>query len=217
MSTCVRELTAAELKNTDRRRFDREYSKWSEWQWQDDWYVENTHERFKEKYKPKGFEIEQLHYRISYSQGDFASFSGRVFLAEWMEATLTCKDGPSYAERYPALYIACSEDGSYMNITGEDDRRGGRVDFQEGWYHVGPSGIFSQMSDEDWEELVSDQASEADLEAEIIAYCQCIGREIYDELRDSYEDATSEESFIESCEANDVTFEVEEIQDEVCC
>lgn len=214
MSTCVRELTAAELKKTDRRRFDREYSKWSEWQWQDDWYVESTHELFKERYKPKGFEIEQLHYRISYSQGDFGSFSGRVFLAEWMETTLTRKDGPTYAERYPALYIACSEDGSYMAIHGEDDRRGWRVDYQENWFGVGPSGIFSQMSDEDWEELVTEQAQEADLEAEILAYCQRISREIYDELRDSYEHATSEESFIESCEANDVKFEVE-IEDEV--
>jgi hypothetical protein len=210
--TSVTTVSPLELKNLDRRRFDREYSKWAEWQWQDDWYVDDTLTRFKEKYRPKGFEIEGLHYSISYSQGDFASFNGRVFLAEWMEATLTCKDGPTYAERYPALYLACSEDGSYMSIYGEDSYRGWRVDFQENWYSTAPSGIFTNLGEAAWDELVSEQSSEADLESEILRYCRSIGSEIYDELRDSYEHATSEESFIESCEANDITFEIEECE-----
>ena len=214
MSSSVREVTAADLKQLDRRRFDREYSKWAEWQWQDDWYVEDALSYFKEKYRAKGFEIDDLQYRVSYSQCDYGSFNGRVFISEWMQATLTCTDGPTYAERYPALYLACCEDGSYMNIHGEDDRRGWRVDFQEGWTGVGPCGIFQNLPEEDWDELVTDQAYDADLESEMIAYCQRIGREIYDMLRDSYEHATSEESFLESCECNNITFEVE-IEDEV--
>jgi hypothetical protein len=193
----------------DSRRFEREYSKWREWQWEDDWYIEDALESFRNKYQPKGLEIEQLHYSISYSQGDYASFDGRVFLAEWMQATLTCPDGPTYAERYPALYLACDADGSYMRVSGEDDRRGWRVECQEGWYGVAPAGIFANLDDAAWEELVYEQCDEADLEAELIAYCQRIGREIYDTLRDSYEHATSEESFIESCEANEITFEIE--------
>lgn len=213
-------LSVRELKQMDPRRFDREYSKWAEWQWEDDWHIEDAQERFSELYKPKGIDIEQLHYCISFSQGDYASFSGRVFLYEWMEAVPTCKDGPTYAERYPALYLACCEDGSYLRVHGEDGRRGWRVDFEENWCHVGPSGIFANMSDEDWEELVSEQASEADLEGEIRKYCESIGRDIYRELSDAYMDATSEESFIDSCEANDITFEIEtdeECRDEVCC
>lgn len=218
MSGYTRSVTAKELKKTDPRRFEKEYSKWTEWQWEDDWYIENTLERMKDKYRPKGFEIEQLHYRVSYSQGDFGSFSGRVFLAEWMEATYTRKDGPTYAERYPALYLACSEDGSYMTIRGEDGRRGWRMEYQESWYSTAPSGIFANLDEEAWDGLVVDQCYEADLEAEMIAYCQRVGREIYDELRDAYDHATSEESFIESCEANDVRFEIEteEEEHEVC-
>jgi hypothetical protein len=178
------------------------------------WYVEDVEEFFKEKYKPEGIEISELHYSISYSQGDFGSFSGRVFLAEWMQATLTCPDGPTYAERYPALYLACCEDGSYMDVKGENSRRGWRVDWHEGWMGVGPCGIFSGMPDEDWEELVNAQAFDADLANEVREYSQAIGQEIYVMLRDSYEDATSKESFIASCEVNDITFEVE-IEDEV--
>lgn len=214
MSSSVKSVTAAELKRLDRRRFDREYSKWAEWQWQDDWYVEDALSYFKEKYRAKGFEIDDLQYCVAYGQGDYGSFNGRVFISEWMQATLTCTDGPTYAERYPALYLACCEDGSYMNIKGEDDRRGWRMDFQEGWTGVGPCGIFANLPEEDWEELVTDQAYDAGLEDEMIRYCRAIGREIYAMLRDSYEHATSEESFLESCEANDITFEVE-IEDEV--
>jgi hypothetical protein len=40
-----------------------------------------------------------------------------------------------------------------------------------------------------------------------------ISRQIYRDLRNEYEHLTSEESFIESCECNDVTFETE---DEEC-
>lgn len=198
----------------DPRRFEREYSKWTEWQWQDDWYIEDTHERFQVKYKDKGIDIERLHYSISFSQGDYASFDGRVYLNEWMAAVRTRPGGPTYAERYPALFLACAEDGTYANISGEDDRRGWRADWHEGWLNVGPSGIFANMPEEDWDDLVQEQASEADLEDEIIKYCQSIGRDIYDELRDSYMHATSEDEFIASCEANNITFEIE-VEDEV--
>jgi hypothetical protein len=200
----------------DPRRFDAEYLKWTEWQWQDDWPIEDAQDYFTEMYKPKGIDISELHYRIAYSQGDFASFTGRVYLAEWMAAVQTRPDGPTYAERYPALYLACCEDGSYANIRGEDDRRGWSLDWNEGWTGVGPQGIFQHMSEEDWDELVSEQDQEAGLEGEILKYCQAIGRELYDHLRDTYEDMTSEEAFIESCEANEITFDVE-IEDEICC
>lgn len=201
----------------DPRRFEREYSKWTEWQWDDDWYVEATKDKFQNEYKLKGIEIEDLHYSISFSQGDYASFSGRVYLSDWMRAVQTCRDGPTYAERYPALFLACDADGTYVNITGEDRRSGWRTDWHEGWLNVGPQGIFANMGEEDWDELVLEQADEAGLEDEIIKYCRSIGSDIYDELSDAYMDATSEEAFIESCEANEVTFEIEGDECEVCC
>ena len=209
-------VTAAELKQLDPRRFDAEYSKWSEWQWEDDWIIEDTQERYTQLYKIKGIDIERLHYSVSYSQGDYASFTGRVYLAEWMAAVQTCKDGPTYAERWPALFLACDADGSYMDVKGEDGRRGWRADYQENWYNTPPSGIFANMPDEDWEALVLEQASEADLETEIMKYCRSIGKDMYRDLSDYFLEATSEDAFLESCEANNVTFELE-VDDEVCC
>lgn len=217
----VQEISAQQLKQMDRRRFDAEYLKWVDWQWQDDWYVENATQLFYEKYKSNGIEIERLNYSISFSQGDYASFSGRVFLTEWMETVRVAPDGPTYAERYPALFAACKEDGSYMNVTGEDRRTSWRATFNEGWSGVAPCGIFANMSEADWDELVEEQAGEADVETEVLKYCDAIGGEIYDHLSDVYLEATSEEAFLDSCEANEVTFEVEideeECHDEICC
>ena len=209
MTLYVRDLSCAELKKTDPRRFDREYSKWAEYAW-GDFYVEDAMEFFKDKYKSCGVEIGDLHYRLAYSQGDFASFDGRVYLSQWMETVKVCPDGPTYAERWPALYLACREDGSYINVTGESDRRGWRLDLHEGLSGDHPCGIFAGMSDEDWDALVEEQYDEADLEVEVVKYCKAIGREMYAHLRKSYEDVTSEEAFIESCEINEITFEVEE-------
>jgi hypothetical protein len=43
-------------------------------------------------------------------------------------------------------------------------------------------------------------------------YVDDISRQLYRDLRDDYEHMTSEESFIESCECNDITFEIEECE-----
>lgn len=210
MTSCAVSLTAVELKEKDPRRFKKEYSKWTEWQWEDDWYVEDATEFFKQKYAPMGINIETLRYAISYSQGDFASFDGRIRVADWMAAVRLGPDRQTYAERFPALYLACLDDGTYMDVTGEGHRRGWRSEWMEYWQTIAPSGVFSGLEEEAWDELVNEQAAEADLERAILDQCRSIGGEIYDYLRESYEAATSEEAFIESCEINEVTFEVEE-------
>jgi hypothetical protein len=42
------------------------------------------------------------------------------------------------------------------------------------------------------------------------------GPELYQDLRKEYESISDENSFIEACEANEVMFEIEEEEDEVC-
>jgi hypothetical protein len=66
------------------------------------------------------------------------------------------------------------------------------------------------MLDKDtWVELVEDQSGSLDVEAEIKSTCERFMSEMYYKLRDEYEHLTSEESFIESCECNEITFEIE--------
>jgi hypothetical protein len=103
-----------------------------------------------------------------------------------------------------------------MDVWGEGGRRGWRADWHERWTGISPCGVFSGMSEEDWDELVSEQDREADLEAEVLAYCKGIGREMYNTLSDYWLDATSKEAFIEACDANEVTFEME-VEDEIHC
>jgi hypothetical protein len=202
------QVTVQQLKELDPRAYQKAYEKWAS---EDHYYFDTdwVKESYEIKYKGNGIDIDELHYRISYSQGDYASFTGRVFVATWME-TVECATGQTYAERYPALFLACQDDGSYMNITGEDERRGWRVDYRESHFNTYPQGIFQNLSEEAWDELLQEQASDADLETEIREYCERIGREMYRELQQHYEEISSEESFEAYCEWNDVTFEVEE-------
>lgn len=215
----TKQVTAEELQTADPRRFEKEYSKWVEWQWDDMGYVEDIQAQFHARYAPMGIDITDLHYSLGYCQSDFASFDGRVNIAEWMKVVPTCPDGPTYAERYPALYLAWQGDGGYMTIYGAANRRGWRADYQDDLVsNIAPCGIFANMPEEDWEALLIEQISEADLEREVLEYCKAIGRELYDSLVDSYESVTSEDAFIESCEAYEVTFEIEleGDGDEVC-
>lgn len=206
-------LTIKELKEHDPKRYEREYYKWCEadhYQIDTQWVLED----FQQKYKPSGVHIEELHWNVSYSQGDYGSFDGRVFLAEWMAATKYSAE-ETYAEKFPALYLACDEDGSYLKIEGRQWRSRWYVDFNEHWYTVSPKGIFANLEEDAWDALVEDQASDADLEAEVREFCENIGQEIYDSIRDEYDEMTSYASFEEYCAWNELTFEVEN-EDEIC-
>ena len=72
-----------------------------------------------------------------------------------------------------------------------------------------PSGVFSDLPQTDWEELVDAQADAADMEDSVLTWCKDLAHELYINLRDEYEWRTSKEAFLESCECNEITFEVE--------
>lgn len=164
-----------------------------------DWIKEN----FEAEMKCVGIHVDNFYWDISYSQGDGASFDGHVVIHEWMEAD------PQYAEQYPALYLACKQDGSY--VSARTGNRGQYVHFNlnESWWGTEPCGIFHMLDKDTWVELVEDQSGFLDVETEIKSTCERFMSEMYYKLRDEYEDTTSEEAFIESCNCNDVTFEIE--------
>jgi hypothetical protein len=115
----------------------------------------------------------------------------------------------TYAEKYPALFCAAKQDGSFMRV-----RTGNRgvylhIDMRENWQGTRAEGIFTGLDDATWEELVEGQASDACLDEDLRLHCENHMNDFYRTLRDEYEHVTSEESFIESCECNEVTFEIE--------
>lgn len=208
-------LTARELSLQDPKRFREEYLKWTEYAIDYDWW-EWVEEQLKERLSSAGVTVERLEFSVSYSQGDYATFTGRIMVWEWMEAT---KDGPqndttqTYAEKYPALFLAAQDYGDWASVNTWNRRCGARVTYDAHLVgNTGPGGVFSGLDNEAWDELVEEQYSASGLEQAMQDYVDDISRQLYRDLRDEYEHLTSEESFIESCECNDVTFEIEECE-----
>ena len=197
----MKDVTAKELKELDPKRFEKEYYKWQEYAADYDW-AEWVKEDYESQMKCEGIKVDNFEWDVSYSQGDGAAFNGHVVVHEWMQAN------PQYAEQYPALYLACKQDGSYVTL------RAGRgmfmhANLNESWWATDPCGIFHMLDKDTWVELVDNQAGSLDVEAEIKSTCERFMSEMYYKLRDEYEHVTSEDAFIESCECNEVTFEIE--------
>lgn len=198
-------LTAQELQRTDPKRFQREYSEWCEYAVDYDWW-DWTEERLRETLAPAGVRVERILFSLSYSQGDYATFEGRINIDMWMEVI---QDGEqTYAEKYPALHLAIRDYGDYASVSTQGHTR---VNFDGNVVgNTCPTGIFSALDQEAWDELVEEQYLAAGLETALQDYVDDISHQLYRDLQDEYEHLTSEESFIESCECNDVTFEIEE-------
>lgn len=168
-------------------------------------------ERLKETLEPKGYTVERIYFRLSYGQGDYATIEGNINVATWMESH---KDGDqTYAEKYPALYLSVQDYGETATVSTRNRDCHASVDF--GGNCAGntyPAGVFSGLDNEAWDALVHDQFCAAELEEAMQSEVYSISRQLYRDLQEEYEHLTSEDSFIESCECNEVLFEIEECE-----
>jgi hypothetical protein len=164
-------------------------------------------ETFKTDASNEGIDVQRIYFSLSYSQGDYASFEGQINVAEWMEAK-------GYDETYPALYLAAVDYGEYASVSDRTNRGGWpRVSLDGNVVgNTDPAGIFKQLDREAWDALVYEQCDAAGLEGEMQSTVEALCRTLYSDLRDEYEHLTSEQSFIESCECNEITFELEECE-----
>jgi hypothetical protein len=198
----MREVTAQELKELDPKRFEKEYQKWREYDPYDDW-ADWIQEDFESQMQVYGIKVGKFYWDIGYSQGDGAAFDGLVSVYQWMEAN------PQYIERYPALYLACKQDGSYMTLRAAHRGMYMYTSMTEYLNETQPEGVFGMLDEDAWVELVVEQWDSAGLEGEMKSTCDSFMSDMYDRLRDEYENITSEDAFVESCECNDRTFEIE--------
>ena len=207
------EITAKELSEQDPERFQKEYSKWTEYNLDYDWW-EYTQDHLKEKLAPAGVSVRTIPFSLSYSQGDYATFEGSINVAMWMDVTKDgpdTEDTPTYAEKYPALRLAMEDYGEHASVTTYHRSCGARVNLDGSCVgNTYAAGIFAGLESEAWDELIEDQYASAGLEKALQDYVDDISRQLYRDLRNEYEHLNSEQSFIESCECNDVTFEIEE-------
>ncbi len=195
-------MNAKELKETDPRRFEKEYYEWVNNEPYEEWwdYVE---EGFKEKVAPMGITVAAVFFNGFYCQGSYAAFIGRIDAAMFMEHT-------KLSEEYYPLYLATKDDGSYARVTDRNNQGNIRVNYDSYANQTGASGVFSDLDQEAWEELIDQQEKDCALEAAMQDFCDDLCHELFRNLQTEYEYLTSEEQYIEYCEANDITFEGEE-------
>ena len=196
-------LTVRELKDMDPKRFDKEYYRWCENEPYDGWaeYIEGN---FRARHAP-WVEARSIWYSL-HGQGSYACFSGVVYVGELMKHL-------KLDERYLPLYLAMESDGSYFKVDGT--ARGNlQMHIEGNPWETEPEGVFSTLDQSAWEDLVNEQLEESDIQNAAEEFCKDICHELHTELEQEYDHMTSEESFIESCEINEVTFEIETEGDE---
>jgi hypothetical protein len=121
----------------------------------------------------------------------------------------------TFAEAFPALYLAVVQDGAYALI---NERHGGRpdVDYHSNVEYTDPDGVFQHLDEDTWRDLVYEQEQDSDLQSNVEAWVLARCDELYKEIRNEYESISSEDAFLDPCECNEVMFEIEENEDEVC-
>jgi hypothetical protein len=203
----MRQVTAKELQTLDPKRFDKAYYRWSEYAVGYDWW-EFVEENFVSYMKAFGVAVTCIYFD---SYPWHAKFDGRVDVKEWMQRL-------TLDEKYPALALAVEQDGSYVVVC--HGRFGNTFDLYEHVANTSPLGVFKHLEESAWEELLEAQLAEANIETAIETQCQEACRKLAQDLESEYEYLTSVGAFIESCECNDVTFNVEteeEKEHEVHC
>lgn len=176
----------------------------------DDWYEEIYAQYIGDKaIEAKGMLIDEIHYSGFYSQGDGASWTGRVNLDDFIQHHVK-PDHPD-AGRYTALLELMREDwigsraliytNSFMyvhsggmriegvTITADIDADDNDSVFRKGIFQgAGINGVARAI---DIESLVND------LEEWVLEEARSLADDIYIALRDEYEHYTSEETFKE--------------------
>lgn len=207
------EVTAQQLKERDPKRFEREYYEWQEhgalW---DEWF-DTIEQNFTDEMAAHGVNVERIAFNGFYCQGSYACFDGKINVHKWMAAEIY-DDGQTYAEAFPALYLATEQDRSTVFVS-STHRGNASLSFEAKFDQTQPTGIFQHLDEDAWQELVVQQDDASNLESNIRWFVESKNNELFKQLQDEYEDLTSEESFLESCECNEITFNLEN-DDEVC-
>jgi hypothetical protein len=189
-------VTAKELQTLDPKRFDKEYYAWCENAADYDWW-EWLEDSFKCDMTEAGVRVERVYFDTYPAK---ARFDGHVDMAQFMEHLIL-------DEKYPALYLAVKQDGSYVSV--REGRYGSAFSMTEHLYNTEPEGIFAYLDAQAWEELLDEQLSLAGLESSIEEFCTDACHKLAKDLESDYEGITSVESFLDSCECNEIEFEIE--------
>jgi hypothetical protein len=187
-----------------------------------EWW-EHIYEHAKADGPERGFEIEDVRFSGFWSQGDGASWTGRVDLQKFLEYHLK-EDDPDYS-RYFVLQAIVNENNGWVERYTNVNRSGFHyvhdnmmrlesisysnledldADDEERLQEEGPlqrADIYQLREGADIDQLIDA------LETWILEEAQAYARQIYKDLESEYDHLVSEESLIEAAEANGWMFD----------
>jgi len=171
----------------------------------DDWH-ECVYERFKEEGRAKGFIIDEIQFSGFCSQGDGASWTGRVYLMPFIEHFIT-HEHPEFS-RYTVLVelirnqwvdprMDVSRKSFYYNHSGTMSYEGIKcfASLGEDNGDVIEHGILQGASVYELDQAIDTERLVCELEEFAISRAKEYADEIYNALREEYEGYTSEEYF----------------------
>ena len=187
-----------------------------------EWW-DHIYEHAKQSGTERGFDIEDILFSGFWSQGDGASWSGRVDLKQFLEHHLK-EDNPEYG-RYFVLQAIVNEDNDWVEQHSCVNRRGFHYMHDNTMYleSFGWGGLDGLDADDEERMQTEGPLQHADiyqlregikiaelmdkLETWVLEEAQAYARQIYEDLESEYEHLTSEESLIDAAEANGWMFD----------
>lgn len=210
----IREITVytyAELSAQGRQAAQSAYN-----QPEDYWY-EGVTEGFTERGVERGFDIDDVQWSGFHSQGDGASWTGQVDLVPFLQHHLK-PDNPDYT-RYMIL-IELLQNGfaarkfevsrnshRYNHEQTMVSEREDLIHYQDWSDTIVRSGIFAGAQASPLAESICMDGLLDDLCGWAIDEARCYAQDIYKALRDSHDEYSSEEYFLELCEINEWRFD----------
>lgn len=211
MDTTTESLAFQQLSNYAKQKVIAEYG-----QPPDDWY-EEIYARAKEDGPARGFSIDEIQFSGFHSQGDGASWTGHIDLADFIEYHNT-QEASDYT-RYTMLAelirdgwceekVAVSRNGFYYNHSGT--MRSAGIDDSINYADddaVMDRGILEGANVKELAESINSDYLFNELEEWVMSRARAYADEIFKQLKEEYEAYTSEEYFIDLCDINGWRFD----------
>lgn len=215
----LKTIDIKELKADHPETYQKEYERYCRMQWEfpleESFYVEGLNE------DNKWLDVSGILYSVSYSQGDYAQFTGRVYLEKFLDTFDTENE---YFVLREALKMGDCD--AYMIISRSNYYRGGAsfdtiewraydgADIDDDWVVKDvnqTTALLGDMNYQDYYNVCMELTG--DLEEWVKGKCESLFSKLYDDIKSELNYQMSEEAFVEWAESMDEQFEVE-VEDE---
>lgn len=163
-----------------------------------DWW-EYTYDEFKIEMQTKGITVNDMNFTGFYSQGDGASFTGRIDMIQFLKVH-------ELEQRFMAATFFAGQGELYVDI----NRGSGRYYHENSVNFELTTDTYNNYEDDSVRYQVYETMNEVldteikDLETEVEDICKGYMQDLYSKLRDEYESLTSREAIWDTIVANEL-------------